>query len=189
MTKYGPARRYTDADVYWSLHVIQSEGIINRSDLSKNVRVGEGSMRKILSHLKEWDLIEIKQAGITITEDGNDFLESIPMRPIDIEIPNYVTGNNCQGMIVSGGASAITNGHHQCDIGNIVGATGCTAFIMKGGRVIMSPDYDLDEKDPETAEKIKNASTPNEGDVILIGSGDDWSSAMRAAVSASLDML
>lgn len=182
-------RRFTDADVYWSLYVIQTEGRISRSELSYKVCVGEGSIRKILSYLKEWDLITIKQSGISITEEGKDFMETIPMRPIDINLPKYVKGEKYQGVLVLGSASIITNGMRQRDVGIRAGAEGCTTFVIKNGHVIMSPDWDIDEKDPEAADIIRKAASPSEGDVILIGSGDDWASAMRAAVRASLDML
>lgn len=182
-------RRFTDADVYWSLYVIQTEDRISRSELSYRVCVGEGSVRKILSYLKEWDLIIIKQAGISISEEGKDFMESIPMRPIDLDLPKYVRGEKYQGMRVLGSASVITNGTRQRDVGIRASAVGCTTFVIKDGHVVMSPDWDLDEKDPEAAETIRKAASPSEGDVILMGSGDDWASAMRAAVRASLDML
>ncbi len=187
--QFGPMMRFCDADVYWSLHVININGRISRCKLAEMVGVGEGSMRKILEYLRSWELVDINQTGVSINNAGLEFLDTIPIRVVDVDISEYVRGSMAQGILVMGKYSKITNGAHQRDIGIRVGAVGCTTFIVKDGRIIMAPDWDMDTKDPEAADKIRKAAEPQEGDVIIIGSADDKPSAVRAAVKAGLDMI
>ncbi|MBO5668816.1 MAG: hypothetical protein J6R75_00425 [Candidatus Methanomethylophilaceae archaeon] len=65
--QYGPMFRFTDASVYWALHILSDGKRMGRKRLSEEIGVGEGSMRRILNTLKENNFVYIKQTGITIT--------------------------------------------------------------------------------------------------------------------------
>ena len=53
---------------------------------------------------------------------------------------------------------------------------------------MIPPDWNLDEKDPEVAYKIRKETGITQSDALIIGGGDTHVSAVEAAVSAALNM-
>ncbi len=186
--QFGPMFRFNDANVYWSLHILSDGRRMGRKRLAEEVGVGEGSMRRIIDTLKEWDFINIKQTGITITKAGLSFLEQIPMRPVDIHIEESVEGEYQQGVLVLGGVDKVVNGMEQRDAGIKVGAEGCTTIVIRDGNLMIPPDWNLDEKDPEIACRIRKDIGLTENDALIIGGSDTKTSAIEAAVTAALAM-
>ncbi len=186
--QFGPMFRFNDANVYWSLHILSDGRRMGRKRLAEEVGVGEGSMRRIIDTLKEWDFINIKQTGITITKAGLSFLEQIPMRPVDIHIEESVEGEYQQGVLVIGGVGKVVNGMEQRDAGIKVGAEGCTTIVIRDGNLMIPPDWNLDEKDPELAYRIRKDIGLTENDALIIGGSDTKTSAIEAAVTAALAM-
>jgi hypothetical protein len=179
--------RFNDANVYWSLYVLSNGKSMGRKRLAQEVGIGEGSMRRIIDTLKEWDFIFIKQTGITITSAGLEFLRQIPIRPVDIKVPESVMGDFQQAVIVLGAADKVKNGMEQRDVGVKMGAQGCTTILIRDGKLMVPPDWNLDEKSPAIAKTIRDTGlTPN--DALIIGGADNICSAVEAAVSAALEL-
>ena len=122
--QYGPMFRFTDANVYWALHVLSDGRRVGRKRLSELIGVGEGSMRRILNTLKERNMINIKQTGITITKAGLDYLEKIPIRVIEVNPGDMVLGEYKQAVLVKNAAEAVGNGLKQRDAGIRAGSLG-----------------------------------------------------------------
>ena len=91
--QFGPMFRFNDANVYWALYILSDGRRVGRKRLSEDIGVGEGSMRRIIETLKDWEFITIKQTGITITKAGLAFLEQVPIRPVDVFMPSSVIGS------------------------------------------------------------------------------------------------
>lgn len=186
--QFGPMFRFNDANVYWALHILSDGRRMGRKRLAEEVGVGEGSMRRIIDTLKEWDFILIKQTGITITKAGQAFLAQLPIRPVDVFVEGSVVGKFQQAVLVLGGADKVVNGMEQRDIGIKVGGEGCTTIVIRDGNLMIPPDWNLDEKDPEVAYKIRKETGITQSDALIIGGGDTHVSAVEAAVSAALNM-
>ena len=92
--------RFTDANVYYALYVLSDGKRIGRKKLAEEAGVGEGSMRRILDKFREWNFVQIKQTGISITKAGLVFLDQIPVRLIDVDLQGSVVGDFTQGVIV-----------------------------------------------------------------------------------------
>ena len=180
--------RVTDANVYWALHLLSDGRRMGRKRLAEEVGVGEGSMRRIIDTLKEWEFILIKQTGITITKAGQSFLNQIPIRPVDLNLKDSVMGEFQQAVLVLGVADKVNNGMEQRDEGIKVGATGCTTVVLRDGVLSIPPDWNLDENDPANAMKIRKEIGMTQNDIIIIGGGNTQSVAVEAAVSAALVM-
>jgi len=180
--------RFNDANVYWALYILSDGRRMGRKRLSEEVGVGEGSMRRIIDTLKEWDFISIKQTGITITKAGLSFLDQMPIEPVDINLAGSVVGDYQQGVIVRGSAKAVNNGMEQRDAGIKVGAEGCTTIVIRDGKLMIPPDWNLDERDPEVASLIRNEFKLTADDALVIGGGMTKASAVEAAVIAALTM-
>lgn len=187
--QFGPMFRFNDANVYWALYILSDGRRVGRKRLSEDIGVGEGSMRRIIETLKDWEFITIKQTGITITKAGLAFLEQVPIRPVDVFMPNSVMGSCQQGVLVLGGACKINKGMEQRDVGVRMGAIGCTTLVIRDGVLTVPPDWNLDENDPELAKKIRNDTKITEADALIIGGSDSKIRAIEAAVSAALEII
>ncbi len=186
--QFGPMFRFNDANVYWALYILSSGRRIGRKRLADEVGVGEGSMRRIIETLKEWSFIDIKQTGITITKSGQAFLAQVPIRPVDVFIEGSVIGACQQGVLVIGGESKVKKGMEQRDAGIKVGGSGCTTLVIRDGALMIPPDWNLDEKDPEAAYKIRKDTGMTQDDALIIGGGDTKPLAVESAIAAALSM-
>ncbi len=185
--QYGPMFRFTDANVYWALHILSSGKRMGRKRLADEIGVGEGSMRRILETLREWEMIQIKQSGITITRSGLGFLSEIPLKVIDVDLGDSIVGDYSQSVLVFDVADKIQNGMQQRDAGIRVGATGCTTLVIRDGNLIIPPDWNMDVERPEIAKNVR-ATGITDKDAIIVGSGNDQRTAMMAALTAAFEL-
>lgn len=186
--RYGPMFRFSDANVYWILHLL-SDGIrIGRKRLSEEVGIGEGSMRSIIEALREKEFISVKQTGITITSAGHVFLDKMPIRVIDVDIGKSVVGEYTQSLLVIGVSDKVHNGMQQRDAGIKAGATGCTTIVIRDGILSIPPDWNIDIEDPKLAKYIREDLHMTEKDVIIVGGGETKPLAIEAAVTAALEL-
>lgn len=186
--QFGPMFRFNDANVYWTMYLLSNGKRIGRKRLADEVGIGEGSMRRILDTLSEWEYISIKQTGIVITKAGQSFLDQIPIQPVDIFLEGSVIGTEQQGVIVKGVASKVNNGMEQRDAGIKVGAEGCTTIVYRDGKLCIPPDWNLDAERPDVAKKIREEYGMKLDDALIIGGGNNKQTAIIAAVSAALEL-
>lgn len=187
--QFGPMFRFNDANVYWALYLLSDGRRMGRKRLAEEVGIGEGSMRRIIDTLKDWEFIQIKQTGITITKAGLAFLSNLPITPLDLTFEGSVLGANQQAILVRGCSSKVVNGMEQRDAGIKVGADGCSTLVIRNGILMMPPDWSIDENNPELATKIRKEIGMTDADAIIIGGGSTKAIAVEAAVSAALWLL
>ena len=60
---------------------------------------------------------------------------------------------------------------------------------MEDDRIIMLPNWDVDDNDPQVAVAIRNATNMRNGDVLIIGGGSTERIAKRAAGLAALELV
>ncbi len=186
--QFGPMFRFNDANVYWALHVLSDGKRIGRKRLAEEIGVGEGSMRRIIDTLKDWEFITIKQTGITITKGGQAFLDRLPMKVVNVRVEGSVVGEYQQAVLVLGCADKVVNGMEQRDAGIKVGADGCTTIVIRDGKLMVPPDWNIDEEDPDMAYMIRKESGITQSDALIIGGADTRSAAIEAAISAALQL-
>ncbi len=189
--KYGPIYRFNDANIYWTLYHLSKSEYTGRSNLAFKVGIGEGSMRNILKILKEWNFIIVENRGITISDEGRLFLQSIPIKIIEVNLSNYIDINNqyCCGIIVFKRSFKIQNGLKQRDICIKSGANGCITFIIKNGRLTILPGHSLDTEYSGNFREMENSLNLAEGDVLILSYSEDKYAAANAAIMASLDLI
>lgn len=180
--------RFTDSNVYWALYLLSGGKRMGRKRLADSIGVGEGSMRRIIDTLREWEMITIKQTGISITKSGTGFLNELPMKVISINLGDSVIGKFQQGVIVYGVANKVENGMQQRDAGIRAGADGCTTLVIRDGVLTIPPDWNVDENRPELADKVRNEIGMTENDVIIVGSSDNEHAAVNAVLTAAFEL-
>ena len=186
--QYGPMFRFTDANVYWALYVLSDGKRMGRKRLAEEIGVGEGSMRRILETLRQWEMINIKQTGITITRSGLGFLAEIPIKVVDLDLRDAIVGTYGQAVVVYGVGKKIENGMQQRDAGIKAGATGCTTLVIRDGVLMVPPDWNMDEKNPAVAARVREVTNITEDDAIIVGSAYDQHTAIVAALTAAFEL-
>ncbi|MBO4502409.1 MAG: hypothetical protein J5707_01975 [Candidatus Methanomethylophilus sp.] len=181
--------RFSDANVYYSLYLLADGKRLGRKKLAELVGVGEGSMRRILEKFRDWNFVNIKQTGISITKAGLNFLDQLPIRLIEVNLGDSVKGDFSQGVIVYGVSSKIVNGMQQRDAGIKAGAEGCTTIVIRDGKLMIPPDWNMDEQTPELAYKIRKDSGITPDDAIIVGSGASKIVAIEAALNAAFELI
>ena len=186
---FGPMFRFSDANVYYSLYLLADGKRLGRKKLAELVGVGEGSMRRILEKFRDWNFVSIKQTGISITKAGLNFLDQLPLRLIEVNLGESVKGDFSQGVIVYGVSSKIVNGMQQRDAGIKAGAEGCTTIVIRDGKLMIPPDWNMDEQTPELAYKLRKESGITPDDAIIVGSGASKIVAIEAALNAAFELI
>ena len=186
--QYGPMFRFTDANVYWALYVLSDGKRMGRKRLAEEIGVGEGSMRRILETLRQWEMITIKQTGITITRNGLGFLTEIPIKVVDLDLKDAIVGTYGQAVVVYGVGKKIENGMQQRDAGIKAGATGCTTLVIRNGALTVPPDWNMDENNPVVAARVREITNITEDDAIIVGSAYDKHTAIVAALTAAFEL-
>lgn len=187
--KNGPACRFSDADVFYTLDLLCRGGRFSRVSVGDHLGIGEGSVRRLVSILEDMGLVSVRQAGIGITSEGKMFLESLGMRTFEMDAGRYVIGEHSQGILVSGASEKVFNGIDQRDAGIRAGGDGCTTWVVTSGGIIMLPDWNVDDKDPGFAAALRISARPIDGDVLIIGGGNSRRLAMMASATAALELL
>jgi hypothetical protein len=188
--QFGPMFRFSDANIYWALYLLSDGKRMGRKRLAELIGIGEGSMRRIIDTLKDWEFIEVKQTGISITKLGMTFLNEIPIRVVSVPpLRSSIIGDCYQGILVMGVSDKIDNGMQQRDAGIKAGATGCTTIIIRDGNLMIPPDWVLDEQEPDVAYKIRKDTGITQSDVLIIGTGNSQNLAVEAALNAAFDLI
>lgn len=186
--QFGPMFRFSDANIYWALYLLSDGRRIGRKKLAEMVGVGEGSMRKIIDSLKDRNYVLVKQTGITITKQGQAFLSRIPIRVVEVGLEDSIVGLHSQSVLVQGVSDKVYNGMEQRDAGIKVGATGCTTVVIRDGVLMIPPDWNIDERDPDLAYKIRKETGITKDDIIIVGSADTKILAIEAAINAAFEL-
>lgn len=187
--KYGPLHRFADHHVYRTLLLLSDGKRRGRKQISEAVKVGEGSIRTILENLREKRMIDIKQTGVTISSRGLDYIHQLPLRLERLEPSDISVAERNVAVLVHDKAKSIALGIEQRDSAIKAGAKGATTVIVAGNRLVVPPDYYLDEERPKIATELRGAFDLDDGDVIIIGTAADYERAEDGALAAAFELL
>lgn len=187
--KYGPLYRFSDYHIYKTLSLLGDGRRLGRKVLADRIGVGEGSMRTIVEYLREEGLVDVKQTGIRISKNGQEFLSHLPLQVFKLEIPEITLGQHSVAVQVKRVASKVKSGMEQRDQAIKAGAEGATTIIVRGDQLIVPIDFDLDTDRPEVAAAIRRLFDLEDGDVVIIGSSTDLQKAEEGALAAAFELL
>ena len=189
--KVAPGRppAYTEAHALMGLEAIGSGRGIGRQQLSRELGLGEGTMRTLVGRMKALGLVETSRGGMSLTGDGEAALEALgdlfwgcglQALPITVGPINYA-------VLIRGAAPKVKGGIEQRDAAIIAGASGATTLVLDDGGLRMpGMEEPLDES---VRSLIIEEMGPSRGDAIIIGSSDDPILAEMAAKTAALKLL
>ena len=159
-----------------------------RKSISMETGIGEGAVRTILGRLDAMGLLDIEHQGVTLSTTGSEFLKRIGVKLMDLEHTSSAIGTYQVSVLLRGKAHMIDKGVEQRDSGLKGGGDGCTTIVCRDGRLILPPDWNIDEKSPDMASRIRSYGIA-EGDIVLIGgSNTGVREAANAANTAVLEL-
>ena len=190
----GRAPYFIEAHLVKALQIVDSEGPVGRVRLSKILGLGEGAVRTLVKHLKNEGLIKISRTGIILTDSGkklSSFLNSRISSETEVPQSSLTVGPFNIAVLVKNVADAIKYGLEQRDAAIKVGASGATTLIFSHGGLVMpgAEGEDVFKNIPAIRDVLISKLKPREGDVVIIGSGNDRLAAELGAIAAALETL
>ncbi|MEM3715243.1 MAG: DUF4443 domain-containing protein [Nitrososphaeria archaeon] len=189
----GPKPSYASVHVIKCIELIRDLGPIGRLRLSKELKLGEGSMKTLLGKLKELGLIITERQGCALTNKGIEvglWLKSkIPSRTY-LGKTVLAIGDHAYALLIGSiDTKKLKTGLEQRDAALLVGALGASTLIVRNNQIILLPDLNVNEKYPNEAERLHVLLNPHDGDIIIIGSGDNPLTAEFGALSAFITLI
>ena len=189
--KVSPGRSpsYSEAQVLRALELTSGNGM-GRASLGARLGIGEGVVRTLTRRLITEGLVEISNRGITISKKGQRLLTEIhSLIPNGAEVPttNDVLGEHSYAVLVKGVAMKVRFGVEQRDAALLAGAKGATTIVFNGRSAVM-PGMDR-EPSPSLLTFLIELMRPEEGDAVVLGTGDTLMEAQVGAYSAALTLV
>jgi len=162
---------------------------VGRQQLSRELRLGEGTIRTMVNRMRGLGLVDASRGGMSLTEEGRGVLDELNEATSTSEIPEtpLTVGSKNYAVLVKGASASVSLGIEQRDAALMAGALGATTLVCDGENLLMPGTSE--ELDPETRRLILANLSPREGDVIVIGSSGDQHLAELGAKAAALELL
>ncbi len=189
----GPTPSFNEAHVVKALEIIVDHGNVGRISLSKELKLGMGTTRTILKHLKKEGLIESSRFGFVFSEQGKKLFADLRSKISEgVEVPNssLTVGPYVIAVLVRSAAHKVGRAAEQRNTAIRAGARGATTLIFSHKKLIMPSKKNHSLKDISPIHDILVSKlNPKENDVIIIGSGENRANAEIGAIMASLKLL
>lgn len=191
----GPAPAFTPVDVTQAILTIGDEGQIGRIELSRRLRIGEGTIRTIIKHLMQANIIEIAKGGCVLTKRGVQLYNSLRSKISKVSIidaKQLTLDKVSAAVLVRHVGHLVKRGIEQRDAAIRAGATGACTLIFQGREFLMpmseSEKWSLNSGDP-LFQDLKKSFSPEEGDVIVLSSAPERVAADHGAMAAALTLV
>ncbi len=176
--------------VFKTMQMMSVSKKISRSTMMQELGLGEGSIKTLVKHLKMYGLVDNSNAGMWLTSKGETLYAklhvSIP-REMDIAKCSVALGKFNHAVLLKNMAYTIKSGIEQRDAAIKAGAVGATTLLCKNERLVLpGTGEDLMRNDQKIHSLIMEKLSPEQNDVIIIGSSQSKKIAEMAAKSAAL---
>lgn len=176
--------------VFKALQLLSNQKFVSRANFSKELKLGEGAVKTLIAHLREFGMIDSIKSGTFLTNKGRKFIEKFnEVISAECSIPKSVIleSNNNHAIILRNFADAINSGVEQRDYSIMYGAKSAITLLYKNNDFVFpvteSPALIKDKRTKEVL--IKNLH-PQQNDIIIITSSDDSFVSEISAKNAAL---
>ena len=188
----GPSTTFTVFHVFYSLELISMKPI-GRNKLAKELNVGDGAVRTIISRLKSAGLIKISKEGCDLTKKGceiwQQFEQVFPKR-IEITKTELNQSEFNFAFLVRNCGQKVGSGIDQRDAAIIAGARKALVMVFRNGHLFIESVSDCVENDyPKATGQILKELSPQNNDVIIIAGADSALGAKCGAFAASWSLI
>jgi hypothetical protein len=190
----GPKPEFEVTDVVKLFFLLGEGAPRGRKSLSKELELGEGSVRTMLSRLQEGGFVKMERGGCRLTESGASIYRELARmltQPKPVDAGPLSQGACNYSILVRGSAVKIRSGLEQRDAAVRAGAKGATTLIYVAGRFLLpGVDVDVEKAYPSGFWKtLRDLLNPRDGDSIIIVGADSAKAAERGALTAALQTL
>lgn len=176
--------------VFKTMQMMEENKRISRSLMMQELSLGEGSVKTIVKHMKISGLVENSNAGMWLTNKGKSIYTKLHILiPKEMDIPkcSVALGKFNHAVLLKDMAYNIRSGIEQRDVAIKAGAVGATTLVFRNERLVLpGTGEDLMRNDQKIHSLIIEKMTPEENDVVIIGSSQSKKIAEMAAKSAAL---
>ena len=188
----GPSITFSMFHIFYALELIAKKPI-GRNKLAEKLNVGEGTIRTIISRLKDANLIVTSKEGCSLTDKGlntwKQLEEFFPMRA-EVGKTELTTSEYNYAFLVKNSGDKIKSGIEQRDAAIMGGARRAIVIVSKDGHLaIESISNNIEKEFPKAANQILKNLEPKDNDVIIIAGADTLLKAKRGAFAASWILL
>jgi hypothetical protein len=190
--RHGPSRMlsFDIVHVFKTMQMMEDNKKISRTLIMQELDLGEGSVKTLVRHMKTSGLVENSNAGMWLTNKGKTMYAKLHISiPKEMNIPkcSVALGKFNYAILLKDMAYTIRSGIEQRDAAIKAGAVGATTLILRNDRLVLpGTEEDLMRNDPKIHSMITENLSPEENDVIIIGSSQSKKIAEMAAKSAAL---
>ena len=182
------SRNFCDADAMYVLCALRNKQYMGRTQICRMLGLGLSSTRSLIAQMESDGMVGTSRRGVNITPFGQELLKALPIEPIDLgPTPKFVLGKFTQALRVPGMGDQVPNGLQQVRTATLMGATGCTTWIVKNGLLMLPPHMIPMTDYGSEFLKIKESAELVEGDVLLACGADTKRKAMVSAMYVALD--
>jgi len=188
----GPSPSFTELHLAEVVEIIGCAAI-GRARLSKEINLGEGATRTLISRLIDAGLATTNRRGIQLTKSGLLIRAELKRNfPREAAVPrsSITVGPHNFGILVANGGRKVTNGIEQRDAAVRAGATGAVTLLFKRRLLYVPPMERVTARDwQRTARGILNIFKPKENDAIVICGAESMRKAEEGARAAAWTLI
>lgn len=176
-----------------ALQLMYKEKFVSRATFGKEIHLGEGAVKTLISHLKESQIIDSTKSGSFLTEKGIKFTKQIQnAMPNECTLKKckLIPGKNNHAILLRNYSFAIKSGLEQRDYAILYGSSGCVTILFHKGKFIFPGEIkDCFDDDRKTKDLLIQELKPQEGDVVIVSSSNDSFVAEISAKNSALSTL
>ena len=181
---------FSSPHVFKALQILSKEKYVSRISFCNELRIGEGAVRTMITHLKQNDLVDSIQAGTFLTLKEKKFAKKfsdVITSQCTIESCNIAREKYNHVILIKNRAKIICNGMDQRDFAILYGAKSATTLLFQNKRFVFpNENKDALMDDSKTKKILLEKLLPEEEDIIIIASSDDSFVAEISAINSAL---
>jgi hypothetical protein len=185
----GPQRQFDEVHVLRTLLILEKERQIGRKELVKKLDLGEGSVRSVLTNLIKKNYVTSAVAkGHRLSDTGGQFvsrLRKFIIGPKIIDAEELTIGDKDVAILVRNAVKKVKLGMDERDAAIKIGSLGVTVLAFKNNELIFPGQLDLKINN----EKLYKSFDFKDGDVLIIGTDNNYEKAENAAMAALLVLI
>lgn len=190
----GPSPAFAYPQVCCALLLIGDNKAVGRTQLSKMLKLGEGTIRTIIRHLSRANLVRSTKQGCALTPKGLSLYKRLRTRLSKthlVDAGQLALDSESTALLVKRAAQRVKHGIEQRDAAVRAGAAGACTVLMKEGILIMPPGSDewKSSLDNHLTKQLMSIFHPKQNDVIIIASANERTLSEYAAIAAGLTLL
>ena len=177
-----------------SILCLSNQKYVSRVGFCQELKIGEGAVRTLISHLKEQGLVDSIKSGTFLTSKGKRFAEKFcTVMPTQTFLRKCCLTNgkhNCAILMKSKYVDDIGNGMQQRDFAILYGASDSLTLIFRYGEFVFSGDQIICFEDElEIRDNLIESLKPENDDVVIITSSNDKFVAEISAINTVIGTL